>query len=53
MKIVTVEQMRRLEEQADEIGLPSEVLMENAGLAVAMKSNRGWVRSRAILFLSW
>ncbi|MFC1943931.1 NAD(P)H-hydrate dehydratase [Chloroflexota bacterium] len=35
MKVVTSEQMRELERKAAEVGLPSHVLMENAGLAVA------------------
>ena len=42
MKIVTIDQMRELEARADrELGLPSRVLMENAG------------RSAADLFLRW
>lgn len=35
MKIVTTEQMRRAEEACAEIGLPTDVLMEKAGKAVA------------------
>ena len=35
MKLVTVDQMRQLELAAAEIDLPPDVLMENAGLAVA------------------
>ncbi|MEE8372772.1 MAG: NAD(P)H-hydrate epimerase, partial [Dehalococcoidia bacterium] len=35
MKLVTVDQMRQLEQAAAEIDLPPDVLMENAGLAVA------------------
>ncbi|MCL5257322.1 MAG: NAD(P)H-hydrate dehydratase [Chloroflexi bacterium] len=35
MKIVTSSEMRELDRQAGEAGLPTEVLMENAGLAFA------------------
>ncbi|MDD4875931.1 MAG: NAD(P)H-hydrate dehydratase [Dehalococcoidales bacterium] len=35
MKIVTISQMRKIEEECARIGLPSSVLMENAGKAVA------------------
>ena len=35
MKIVTAEEMRRIEQGCADIGLPSDVLMENAGKAVA------------------
>ncbi len=44
MKIVTVKEMRAIEQQAARAGLPSEVLMENAGLAVA-RHTRSWVGS--------
>ncbi len=44
MKIVTVNQMRAIEQQAAGVGLPSEVLMENAGLAVA-RHTRTWLGS--------
>ncbi len=44
MKIVTVNQMRAIEQQADRLGLPSKVLMENAGLAVA-RHTRTWLGS--------
>jgi len=37
LKIVTTEQMLDMEQRAAEIGISSEVLMENAGLAVAQK----------------
>ena len=37
MKIVTSGEMRELERRASEIGLPSEALMENAGLAIAQE----------------
>ena len=46
MKIVTTAQMRELERGAAEIGLPPEVLMENAGLAVA-REVKGWLGSAA------
>ncbi|HWR70131.1 MAG TPA: NAD(P)H-hydrate dehydratase [Dehalococcoidia bacterium] len=44
MKIVTVEEMRAIERQAAKVGLPSEVLMENAGLAVAQHT-KAWLGS--------
>ena len=44
MKIVTVEEMRAIEQAAAKVGLPSEVLMENAGLAVA-RHTKGWLGS--------
>ncbi len=44
MKIVTVSQMRAIEQQAAAAGLPSEALMENAGLAVA-RHIRSWLGS--------
>ena len=46
MKIVTTEQMRELERRAAELGLPSPVLMENAGLAIAQEV-KGWLGSVA------
>ena len=39
MKIVTADEMREIEQRAAEIGLPSEVLMEHAGLSIARKIN--------------
>lgn len=53
MKVVTSEQMREIEQRAAAIGLPSEVLMEKAGLAVA-REVKGWlggVAGRRILVL--
>jgi hydroxyethylthiazole kinase-like uncharacterized protein yjeF len=44
LKIVTVEEMRAIEQQAAKVGLPSEVLMENAGLAVAQHTKK-WLGS--------
>jgi len=44
LKIVTVEEMRAIEQQAAKAGLPSEVLMENAGLAVA-RHTKDWLGS--------
>jgi len=38
--------MRELERHAAEIGLPPEVLMENAGLAIAQEV-RGWLGTAA------
>jgi hydroxyethylthiazole kinase-like uncharacterized protein yjeF len=37
VKVVTADQMREIEQRAAEIGLPSPILMDNAGLAVAHK----------------
>ena len=53
MKIVTSDQMREIEQRAAAIGLPPEVLMENAGLAVAqeIKSWLGNIAGRHILIL--
>jgi NAD(P)H-hydrate epimerase len=53
MKIVSVEEMREIERRAAEIGLPPQVLMENAGLKVA-EEVREWlgdVKGRHILAL--
>ena len=46
MKIVTTDEMREIERRAAEIGLPPEVLMENAGLAIA-REVKGWLGSAA------
>lgn len=46
MKIVTTDEMRELERGAAEIGLPPEVLMESAGLAIAQEVS-GWLGSAA------
>ncbi len=45
--------MREIERRAAEIGLPPEVLMENAGLAIAreVKGWRGSAAGRQILIL--
>jgi len=43
---VTTAEMSELEHRAAEVGLPSEVLMENAGLAVA-REVKGWLGSAA------
>ena len=40
MKIVTSEQMRRIEERSEEAGVSTDRLMENAGLAVARSVRR-------------
>jgi len=46
LKIVTTAEMRELERRAAEVGLPSGVLMENAGLAIA-REVKGWIGSAA------
>jgi len=48
-----VSQTRQLEESCAKIGLPSEKLMENAGLAVAGEAKRilGGAKGRRVLFL--
>jgi len=53
LKIVTTDQMREIEQRAAAIGLPPEVLMENAGLAVAQEVKRylGNIAGRRILTL--
>jgi len=53
MKIVTVEQMRRLEEACASEGLPTDTLMERAGLAVAQEAHQslGTVAGRRVLVL--
>jgi len=53
LKLVTTDQMREIEQRAATIGLPPEVLMENAGLAVAQEVKRwlGSIAGRRILTL--
>jgi hydroxyethylthiazole kinase-like uncharacterized protein yjeF len=53
LKILTASQTRQLEENCAKIGLPSEKLMENAGLAVAGEVKRilGGADGRRILLL--
>ena len=53
MKIVTSEQMRQIEQECAKIGLPPNVLMENAGKAVAEEVRQilGKVKQPHILFL--
>ena len=53
MKIVTVEQMQRLEEASASEGVSTDTLMENAGLAVAKVASRelGSAAGRRILVL--
>jgi hydroxyethylthiazole kinase-like uncharacterized protein yjeF len=53
LKVVTVEEMRAIEQEAAKIGLPSVVLMEHAGLAVAQHTKEwlGSVLGRRFLVL--
>jgi hydroxyethylthiazole kinase-like uncharacterized protein yjeF len=53
MKVVTADQMREIEQRAAEMGLSSEVLMQNAGLSIAQKINEwlGDVVEQSILIL--
>jgi hydroxyethylthiazole kinase-like uncharacterized protein yjeF len=53
LKILTASQIRQLEEACASIGLPSEKLMENAGLAVAGEVKRilGGAKGKRVLFL--
>jgi len=53
LKLVTSDQMRDMEQRAAAIGLPSPVLMENAGLEVARWTDRllGGVLGRRVLVL--
>ncbi|MFW0859703.1 MAG: NAD(P)H-hydrate dehydratase [Dehalococcoidia bacterium] len=53
MQIVTVEQMLELERLSADVGSPPDVLMENAGLAVANRAREflGGVIGRSILIL--
>ncbi len=53
MKIVTSEQMRQIEQECARLGLPGDVLMENAGRAVAaeIRSIRGDIREQRVLCL--
>lgn len=53
MKLVTAARMREIEERCVKSGLPTDKLMENAGLAVAleMKKRLGEVRGKNILVL--
>ena len=53
MKILTTEQMRQVEEVCAKIGLPSNILMDNAGKAVAEETRRvlGDIDQQHILIL--
>ena len=53
MKIVTSEQMRQIEQECAKIGLPTDVLMENAGKAVAEEVRQilGKINQQHILLL--
>lgn len=53
MKIVTSEQMRRIEQECAGVGLPPDMLMENAGKAVAEEVRRitGKINRQSILLL--
>lgn len=53
MKILTITQMRRVEEECAKIGLPPSMLMENAGKAVAEEVRKilGTINQQHILIL--
>jgi len=53
MKVVTAEQMRKIDSNAASIGLPTETLMENAGRAVAEETRKliGSVVGKSILVI--
>ena len=53
MKILTVAQMRQVEQECAKFGLPTNVLMENAGKAVAEEVRRvlDIIEQKRILFL--
>ncbi len=53
MKIVTSEQMRRIDQECAKFGLPTDVLMENAGKAIAEETRRilGTIDQQLILLL--
>jgi hydroxyethylthiazole kinase-like uncharacterized protein yjeF len=54
VKVVAAEQMRRIDRECIESGLPASVLMENAGKAVAVEVRRimGDIGSKRVLVLS-
>ena len=53
MKVVTADQMRQIDQECTKIGLPTTVLMENAGQAVAEEVRRilGAIDRQRILIL--
>ena len=53
MKILTVEEMRQAEQECARIGVSTDILMENAGKAVAEEVRRifGVIEQKRILFL--
>ncbi|MCH7653953.1 MAG: NAD(P)H-hydrate epimerase [Chloroflexi bacterium] len=53
MKIVTSEQMRRIEDRSEEAGVSKDTLMENAGLAIARRVRRhvGYLVGTPVLIL--
>jgi NAD(P)H-hydrate epimerase len=53
VKIVTSEQMRRIDQECAKFGLPTSVLMENAGKAIAEETRQilGTIDRQSILFL--
>jgi NAD(P)H-hydrate epimerase len=53
MKILTIEQMQQIEKECAKIGLPPDVLMENAGKAVAEETKRilGTIDNQHIIIL--
>jgi len=53
MKIVSSEQMRQIDQECAKFGLPTNVLMENAGKAIAEETKRllGAIDQQRILLL--
>ncbi len=53
MKVVTVEQMRRIEQRSDDAGVSLDSLMENAGLSVARRTTQllDGVRGKRVIVL--
>ena len=53
MKMLTIEQMRHIEQECAKFGLPTDALMENAGKAIAeeVQLTLGNINGKRITFL--